>query len=51
MTEVAPLISLAIVICVAADALSERRFDVRRADAGRSRIPPPATVRGLRKGS
>ena len=46
-----PLISLAIAPYVAVDALSERRFDARLADAGRSRMLPPATVRGLRKGS
>jgi hypothetical protein len=45
------LISLAIAMFVAVDALSERRFDARRTDAGRSRMPPPEPQRRLRKGS
>jgi hypothetical protein len=46
-----PLISLAIAQNVGIDAFGERRFGARLADAGRSRNPPPATIRRLRKGS
>jgi hypothetical protein len=46
-----PLISLAIAMYVAVEALSDQRFDARVADAGRSRLQPAAPVRGLRKGS